>query len=128
MPYRITVRGPIPGKKGHRGAVGGRIFTRPLVAQRLKGIEAELLKEWVMVRPHGRPLPCVDVSVHFTVKDFRSDLDGKLTTLLDAMKNIGIIVDDNSRRVVGFDVTRTLDRGCEERADITLLERVLDGG
>lgn len=125
MSYHFKITGPIPGKKGHRGAVGGRIFTRPVVANRLKGIEAELLTEWARVRPSREPLPCVDVTIHFTVKDFRSDLDGKLTTLLDAMKNVRIIVDDNSMRVVGFQVTRTLARDLEEKAYITLLEREL---
>jgi len=126
MMYRITIDGPIPGKKGHRGAFGSRIFTRPAVAQRLKELEAAVFLEWFDCRTSPAPLECVDVEVHFTVKNLKSDLDGKLTTLLDVLKNVGVIVDDNSKRVVGFQVTRTLDRGCEERADITLLERVLE--
>lgn len=66
----------------------------------LAGIVLQLQAQWKT--PDGKqrpPFECAKVIIYLYRKSARFDPDGQKATILDALKQAGVIVDDNAARV-----------------------------
>ena len=98
--YLLTVSGFTPTKKNGKNAWRGRVVIDPEKKRQVEGIEWELRRQWA-----NRPaLKRVAIRATFVITHHRCDLDGKYTTIQDALKKAGVIVNDNTKHVLRFAV------------------------
>lgn len=92
----LVIRGNIPNKKDllrRKWDGPGLKYDRQTKAA-IDGIVLQLRSQW-----KGPPLECAQVIVKLFRKSARFDPDGQKATILDALKQAGVIVDDNAARV-----------------------------
>lgn len=90
----LTIQGNIPNKKDNlRPRKGGGMYYEGKDRRALDGIVFQLQTQW-----KGPPLECAEVTVWLFRKSARFDPDGQKATILDALKQAGVIVDDNAAR------------------------------
>lgn len=92
----LTIRGSVPNKKDllrRKWDGPGLKYDRQTKAA-INGIVLQLRAQW-----KGPPLECAQVIVKLFRKSARFDPDGQKATILDALKQAGVIVDDNAARV-----------------------------
>ena len=103
MTYEFTLRGHVPGKKNRliprgRGAHGKGFANNPEVQAWINGLVLQAKSKW-----HDAPVTnCSVVAAFFlqtTAPTLGSDLDGKLTTLLDVLVPTSVLNDDRLKYV-----------------------------
>lgn len=91
----LTIKGSIPNKKDRlRPRKGGGMYYDKSDRAALDAIVLQLRAQW-----KGPPLECATVVVKCFRKSARFDPDGQKATILDALKQAGVIHDDNAARV-----------------------------
>lgn len=115
----MTLRGPIPSKKNlyRRGARGGMYIPKGVKAL-LDSLQIQAQAQWGGRAPLTKP----DIRVELSLTSLRSDPDNKLTALLDVLRNAGVIVNDNAKRIGTVSVSANMAprSDFEERAVIVL--------
>jgi hypothetical protein len=109
---RVILRGHIPSKKNllRRSKNGGMFHDKDIKAQ-IDLLTLQAKSQWIGRDPLIRPK--ADVMFHITRKN--SDLDNKWTTVLDCLRDAGIIKNDNIEngpRPVTYDWTESVQEGC----------------
>jgi len=110
----LTLRGHVPGKKNAwtRSAKGGMHLPA--------GVKAEidgLILQAKSQRPE-RPINIATVSATFFVSNFKSDLDGKLTTLLDVLVKASVLRNDSMAHVQALKAYMVLNVPFGDKTDI----------
>jgi Holliday junction resolvase RusA-like endonuclease len=97
---RFTISGKIPSKKDQlkpRGrGIHGKGFYNPQTG-RIRAIEQEIVYQLGNYEPIDKPT----ITMDFICSSGRSDLDNKVTTILDCMVKSGILVNDNLEHLPG---------------------------
>ena len=132
MTYTLELRGSVPCKKNrwHRGK-GGMYFDEP---EAKRGniqalIDALILQSRTQWNGQAvRPIERTElISAVFTVKDGRSDLDGKWTTLQDILVKAGVLRNDSIARVPHTEQQALIRPDEEESVSVMIWEAVLTG-
>jgi hypothetical protein len=90
--FQFKLQGHIPGKKNLlRRSKNGGMFRDEDISVQINLLTLQAKRQWI-----GRArLDVPRAHFMFYVMDQRSDLDNKLTTILDCLKAAGVIVNDN---------------------------------
>jgi Holliday junction resolvase RusA-like endonuclease len=109
---KITLSGHIPSKKNLlRRSKHGGLFRDSKVSAQIDALTLQARSQWIGREPLVRP----QAIVTFHVVDYRSDLDNKWTTVLDCLRDAGVIKNDNisnGPRPVTYDWTESGAEGC----------------
>ena len=111
----LKIVGNIVNKKDRlRPRKGGGMYYESGDRGALDAIVLQLRSQW-----KGPPLECAAVSVYLYRKSGRFDPDGQKATILDALKQAGVIVDDNAARVPESYV-RAIRADSDEQTDVAI--------
>jgi Holliday junction resolvase RusA-like endonuclease len=89
---RIILEGPIPSKKNMlRRSKNGGMFRNAEVSAKIDALTMQAAIQWGERGPLIRP----SIQVLFRVIDKRSDIDNKMTTVLDCLVKAGVLENDN---------------------------------
>lgn len=96
MIYTVTIAGHVPAKKNGKHAWKGRVVIDPAARSEADWLTLQLRRWWGRREPIGfvNRLGCL-----CSVRDGRSDLDGKFTTIQDCLVEAGVLVNDSIARV-----------------------------
>lgn len=94
---RLLLRGHCPSKKNlwRRGKTG-RMFLDADVKQAIDILTAQARAQWP-----DAPVTHPDIRIQFFIRDQRPDRDNKLTTVLDCLRDAGVIHNDNIAKFNG---------------------------
>ena len=110
---KLILLGHVPGKKNLlRRSKNGGMFRDAAVAEQISKITYQARCQWKDREPLVRPA----AKVLFHITDMRSDLDNKWTTVLDCLKDAGVIKNDNIKngpRPVLYDWIESSDERVE---------------
>jgi Holliday junction resolvase RusA-like endonuclease len=92
--HKITLLGRVPTKKNGKKAFGRRVVIDPAIKSEIAFLTLQVRSQW-----KREPVERAAVAALFHVSDGRSDLDGKLTTILDCLVQGGALRNDSIARV-----------------------------
>lgn len=94
----LTLNGVVPAKKNrwHRGNNGQIFFDRKGVQKQIDSLVWQIKAQY-----KGKPLFAPVLDIDFYCKNQRGDIDNMLSTLLDCMKDAGVIISDNLKHLSG---------------------------
>ena len=97
MTATLVLHGHCPSKKNlwKRGK-GGRTYIDSETKALIDALTAQAQNQWI-----GEPVTHPDMRVQFFARDRRRDRDNMLTTLLDCLRDAGVIVNDNIAQANG---------------------------
>lgn len=121
--HRMAIDGHIPGKKNSKMIArrGNRpiIITDPEIQRQIK----PLLLSAKTQRPR-EPFTGVGVVMRFRVRDGRGDLDNKVATVWDVLKEAGVVVNDSIAHVRYLSASAIVAQAGEaERVEIEVVQR-----
>jgi len=113
----LVLRGGVPSKKNsYRRSAGGGMHRPANVKALIDSLVLQARNQW-----QGKPpLEGALVRMGFVVKDGASDLDNKLTTMLDCLVTAGVLRNDSIKRVWCFSATAVINPDAEESVTVTL--------
>lgn len=112
----FRLRGHLPTKKNNlRRSRNGRLFRAAVATDEMAPVQMQIQAQWKRRPPFERAI--VDATFYLEPKR-RGDGDGMLTTLLDLLKQAGVITDDNWRRVVRCGATCIPTVAGDERIEV----------
>ena len=89
----LTLVGPFSSKKNKRRGTGKHSHYPPNIKAEIQSIELQARCDWGYRKPLKHPV----MSYQFVTPVLSKDRDGLWTTVLDCLKNAGVIVDDSIR-------------------------------
>ena len=93
----LVLRGHCPSKKNlWRRGRGGRTYIDDKTADLIDALTVQARAQW-----KHEPVTHPDVRVQFFARDRRRDRDNLLTTVLDCLREAGVIVNDNIKSFNG---------------------------
>lgn len=110
-----SIKGTVPAKKNSKLLARGRLITKPEYQQRIAGLSFQILNQ-------GPALTRAEIFLVFRISSMvGADLDNQQTTLVDILKDRGVLVDDSLRHVTAISAHwEWVDAG-EERVDIRVM-------
>lgn len=112
----LTLLGHVATKKNGKAAFNGRVVQTRAKKADLDSLILQARQQW-----GGRPpMETACISAAFFVRDGRSDLDGKYTTLQDVLVKAGVLRNDSIARVKSFGACAKIDPN--ERVVVTVIE------
>jgi len=97
--YTVTITGHVPCKKNGKHSWKGRVVIDPAARSAADWLTLQLRSWW----GSREPLEKVQrIEAVFNVRDGRSDLDGKYTTIQDCLVAAGVLANDSIARVPQF--------------------------
>ena len=104
MIIELTISGPIDAKKNRLKLVRGHAYYDAQTKANMLEIRAQLGSQWLQTIEHeGRPLrvprpplahPAMACVFYVSQRGTRGDRDGKWTTVVDELVNVGVLKDD----------------------------------
>jgi Holliday junction resolvase RusA-like endonuclease len=89
--HTLVLTGHVPSKKNlwQRGK-NGRMFLDAAVKAQIDALTRQASAQWP-----DPPIKHPDIDIQFYTRDARPDRDNKLTTILDCLRDAGVIKNDN---------------------------------
>ena len=113
----LTLEGHCPSKKNlWRRGKAGRMFIDEETKAQIERLTYQANEQWI-----GKPTVHADVTVRFFVAHRRSDRDNMLTTVLDCLRDAGVIENDNIAKFNGTITVLPAQVAARERVVVEIL-------
>lgn len=113
--HSFFIAGKIPGKKNNKFLARGRLITDPEIQKRLQAVTHEI---WLV---HWSRLPALtdaEVEMEFHLSALNGDLDNKLTSVIDCLKDAGVLVNDSAKHLRKIGASFVLVKRGDEGVDV----------
>ena len=97
MEVSLKLTGHVPAKKNLWKRSKRGVYIDKDVAAQIQSLTVQAASQWRQRDPAIHP----DVTVQFYVKDRRSDMDNKWTTIADCLRHAGVVRNDNVKWLNG---------------------------